>query len=266
VANPALPGGQLRWQEQGVQALIADGKHPEMVQTPMLSAAESQTQRVGTLSLQEDGTLEGDIREIRFGNAASEWRERNRFRNDAEREEELKDELKRRFADFSVSRIKFAVPPDVSIPVGLTYHVVVPGYAQRTGKRLIVRVNYFGSSFGSQLPQGTRHNHIYFDYPWSELDTVDLKIPAGFELDHADAPANITAPPTCTYVVRMSFTKSKNTLSYSRQLTFGDKGLLLFDKRSYPDMKTLFEGIHASDEHMVTLKAQDVASSLPSQQ
>jgi hypothetical protein len=100
VANPALPGGQLRWQEQGVQALIADGKHPEMVQTPMLSAAESQTQRVGTLSLQEDGTLEGDIREIRFGNAASEWRERNRFRNDAEREEELKDELKRRLRRF----------------------------------------------------------------------------------------------------------------------------------------------------------------------
>jgi hypothetical protein len=85
-------------------------------------------------------------------------------------------------------------------------------------------------------------------------------------LDHADAPANITAPPTCTYVVRMSFTKSKNSLSYSRQLTFGDKALLLFDKRSYPDLKTLFEGIHASDEHMLTLKAQDVAAGLPSQQ
>lgn len=240
--------------------MIVDGKHSEMVQTPMLSAKESQTQRVGALSLHEDGTLEGDIREIRFGNAASEWRERNRFRNDSAREEDLKEELKHRFADFSVSKVKFAVAADGSIPVGLTYHIVVPGYAQRTGKRLLLRVNYFESSFGNQLPQRTRHNHIYFNYPWSEVDTLELKIPAGFELDHADAPPNINAPPTCTYAVRISFVKSKNTLVYSRQLTFGDKGLLLFNKQSYPDMRALFDTFRTSDEHMLTLKAEEVAA------
>jgi hypothetical protein len=259
VANPALPGGQLRWQEQGVYALIADGKHPEMVQTPMLSAKDSQTQRVGSLSLREDGTLEGDIREIRFGNAASEWRERDRFRNDSSREEGLRDELKQRFSDFQVSKVKFTEPADLSKPVGLTYHIVVSGYAQRTGKRLLVRVNYFGPSFGNQLPQGTRYNHIYFPYPWSEVDTLEIKIPSGFVLDHADAPANVNAAPTCVYAVRISFTKSKNTLVYNRQLTFGDKTLLLFDKKSYPDMRSLFDGVYTSDEHMLTLKSDEAA-------
>ncbi len=260
VTNPAVPGGQLRWQEQGVYALIADGKHPEMVQTPILGASESQTQRLATFSLKEDGTLEGDIREIRFGNAASVWRERNRFTNDSVREDHFREELKHRFADFTVSKVQFNVPADLSLPLGMVYHIVIPGYAQRTGKRLFVRVNYFGSGLGAQFAESTRHNHIYFDYPWSESDFIEFKIPAGFELDNGDVPSGVNARPTCAYTVGLSFNKSQNTLTYNRQLRFGDKSLLLFDKQIYPNLKTVFNAIQHSDDHMVTLKTQELAA------
>lgn len=263
VANPALPGGQLRWQEQGVYALIADGKHPEMVETPMLTASENKTQRVGTLSLKEDGTVEGDIREIRYGNAASMWREMNRFTNDSVREEELRDELKRRFANFTVSKVKFNASPDASKPIGIVYHIVIPGYAQRTGKRLFVRVNYFGSGLGTQFAESTRYNHIYFNYPWSESDSIELKLPNGFELDHGDSPANVNAPPTCSYNVHLSFDKERNALTYDRQLKFGDKNLMLFDKQVYTTLRAVLNAIHQSDDHMMTLKTQEIAAASP---
>lgn len=260
VTNPAVPGGQLRWQEQGVYALVTDGKHPEMVQTPMLSAAENLERRLATLTLSEDGTLEGDIREMRFGNSASQWREQNRYTNDEQREQQLRDELKERFADFTLSKVKFTAMPDASRPVGIVYHIVVPGYTQRTGKRLFLRPDYFAAGFGSFFTETSRHNNIYFEYPWSEFDSVDIKLPAGFVLDHADAPSGVNAPPTCTYSIRMSFDKPNNLLHYERHLTFGGKDLLLFGKDVYPTLKKVFDIMHESDNHMLTLKAAEMAA------
>lgn len=219
VTNPAVPGGQLRWQEQGVYALIEDDKHPEMVLTPMLAAAQNMKRRIAVLSLSEDGTLEGDVRVMRFGSYASEWREHNRDTNDAQREQELRNELKERFADFSLTNAGFHAPADAANPVGITYHIVIPHYAQRTGKRLFVQPDYFAAGYGSVFTESTRHNHIYFEFPWSEADTVQVKLPAGFELDHADAPGAIHVRPSCDYTVTITLDKTNRLLDYERRAT-----------------------------------------------
>jgi hypothetical protein len=260
VTNPAVPGGQLRWQEQGVYALVTDGKHPEMVQTPMLGAAENMERRIANLSLSEEGTLEGDIREMKFGNYASEWREHNRYTNDAQREQELRDELKERFADFSLTKVGFTASPDASKPVGVVYHIVIPNYTQRSGKRLFVRPDYFASGYGSLFTESTRYNNIYFEFPWSEFDTIEMKVPTGFVLDHADAPTGIKAPPTCVYTVQIRVDQANNALQYERRLVFGGKDLLMFDKQVYPTLKKVFDTVHESDNHILTLKAADIAA------
>jgi hypothetical protein len=260
VTNPAVPGGQLRWQEQGVYALVTDGKHPEMVQTPMLGAAENMERRIANLSLSEEGTLEGDIREMKFGNYASEWREHNRYTNDAQREQELRDELKERFADFSLTKVGFTASPDASKPIGIVYHIVIPNYTQRSGKRLFVRPDYFASGNGSLFNESTRYNNIYFEFPWSEFDTIEMKVPTGFVLDHADAPTGIKAPPTCVYTVQIRVDQANNALKYERRLVFGGTDLLMFDKQVYPTLKKVFDTMHGSDNHILTLKAADIAA------
>ncbi len=259
VTNPAVPGGQLRWQEQGVYALI-DSKNPEMVQTPMLSASQSAINRMGTLSISEDGTLEGKVRELLSGNFASMWRERNRYTNDEQREERLNEELKQRFADFTASGTKFTASPDASKPVSIVYHIVVRNFAQRTGKRLFVQPDYFSAGVGSRFSESTRYNHIYFEFPWSEVDNIRLKVPVGFELDHADAPSGVNMPPTCVYAVHIAMDKTNNQLIYDRHLTFGDKQMLMFDQKVYPALKKVFDTIHEADNHMLTLKTTETAS------
>lgn len=259
VANPLVPGGQLRWQEQGVFALIADGKHPDLVETPMMAAADSVEHRIADLSLSDSGELEGDIREIRGGNYASEWRSQNRFTNQDQREEELRAELKQRFSDFTASRITFNASPDLSKPVGITYHIVIPHYAGRTGKRIFVQPDYFTAGLASLFTETTRYNDIYFDFPWSELDTVRLKLPAGYQLDHADNPTGINAAPTCDYRVKIGFDKNANQLVYERRLVFGQQSALLFEKQVYPVLKKVFDGVHEGDQHMLTLKAVETA-------
>ncbi|HEU4869573.1 MAG TPA: hypothetical protein VFT08_01825, partial [Pyrinomonadaceae bacterium] len=55
VTPPMLP-----WQEEGVDGLLADSK-PEWLRTPMSSPDKSKEKRTATFTLDESGTLEGDV-------------------------------------------------------------------------------------------------------------------------------------------------------------------------------------------------------------
>lgn len=258
-ASQNLPIGQLSWREGGVPALITDPKDPEFVTTPLMTAAESRVVRIGILSLSPEGNLEGDIREIYTGNKSTEWRDRFALSNDAEREAALHEQLKHRFSDFELSQAGFHLAPDPAKGVSVTYHIKVQGYTQRTGKRLFVMPDYFEAGMGSRFSEGTRHQPVYIRYPWSEIDSIEIQLPEGYQLDHADAPPPLKFPPVGQYAVKISLTKT-NKLIYGRELTFGSDSFLLFEAKQYPQLKQIFDKIHDADNHMLALKAEAATS------
>ena len=135
----------------------------------------------------------------------------------------------------------------------------VEGYAQRTGKRMFVTPAYFESGYATRFTQETRKQSIYFEYPWTETDVITLQLPDGYHLDPGDAPGGVTFPPIGSYTVKISI-DNKNTISYTRQLTFGSDQILLFDAKAYPMLKHVFDKVHEGDSHMLTLKpATDTA-------
>lgn len=252
VNNRDLPAGELSWPEQGVFALITDPKNPEFVVTPLLASKDSTLQRIGTFRLNAEGELEGDVREIYTGNEAAQWRMRLAKSNDAEREDAVRDALKERFAEFELTDVKFHVPADLK-GISVMYHIKIEGYAQRTGKRMFVTPAYFESGYGSRFTQETRKQAIYFEYPWSETDVITLQLPDGYHIDHGDAPGGAVFPPIGSYNVKIAVS-NKNVVSYMRQLTFGSDQLLLFEAKSYPAIKHIFDKVHEGDSHMLTLK------------
>ncbi|HEX4231062.1 MAG TPA: DUF3857 domain-containing protein [Bryobacteraceae bacterium] len=258
VANRNLPPGVLRWQEQAVDALIADPKKPAFEQTPLTSAADSRSAHIGTMTLSADGTMEGDVRVILYGNRAIAWRERFGPAADAEREENLKENLKHRFGDFELSAVSFHAGDDVAKPIGYRYHIKVNNYAQRTGKRLFLTPGFFEAGAGARFPESERQYPIYFEYPWSETESVDIQLPAGYELDHADAPRSINFAPAGSYKILMSISKG-NVLHYQRDFAFGENGMILVDAGKYSILKHIFDAVHEGDQHMLTLKAKATA-------
>ncbi|MGA8030267.1 MAG: DUF3857 domain-containing protein [Bryobacteraceae bacterium] len=259
VTNRNLPPGQLRWQEQGVLALVTDPKDPQFVRTPLLNASQSSLTRIADLKLSAEGLLEGDIREIYLGNKAVEWRERFGSANDAEREDALREHLKHRFADFELSAPRFAASPDASKGVSVVYHVTVQNYAQRTGKRLFVLPDYFEVGSGAPFTDSTRRYPIYFDYAWSENDSVELQLPEGFAVDHGDSPQGLKFPPVGNYAISIGVSKA-NKIVYHRSFTFGGDSVPMFDAKFYPSVKQIFDKVHDGDNHMLTLKAEAPAS------
>src|SRR6185369_13055803 len=142
---------------------------------------------------------------------------------------------------------------DTEKPLAITYHVKIPGYAQRTGKRLFFAPFYFERGVPPLFAASDRQFDIHFRYAWKESDQVIISLPRGFELDHPDAPSGLEMGKVGTYSVALSMSP-KNELMAKRDLVFGSGGALAFPAKLYPTLKAAFDQVNRRDGHTISLK------------
>jgi hypothetical protein len=253
-ASTHVPFGMLRWQEEGISALVLDPKAPVWVTTPISAPEKSTEKRTAQLRLAEDGALEGDVRVEYTGHFAADRKELDDDDTPEEREQRLRDALKARLGAVELSGVQIENPSGPLKPYVYAYHVKVPGYAQRTGKRLFLQPAFFQRGTSALFPTSARTHSIYFHYPWTESDQVDIELPEGYTLDNADAPAPVGAGEVSKYDVYMGITKDGKKLHYKRTFMFGGGGTIVFPQTSYTPLKQYFDAIHAADTHTITLK------------
>ena len=249
-----VPLGMLRWQDEGQQALVTDPKQPVWLNAPLSAPEKSQVKRRGKFTLAEDGTLEGDV-EIEFtGQFAMEKKEENDDDSANQREESLKDEIKSQMSTAELSAIRIENVTDPVKPFVYAYHVKVPAYAQRTGKRLFLQPAIFQYGDGPLFSASTRQYPLYFHYPWLEDDEVTIDLPQGYSLDNADSPQPFSGGAVGNYKPTMAVTKDGRTLIYRRKFFFGGGGNILFPVTSYPQVKNFFDMLNKQDSHTISLK------------
>jgi hypothetical protein len=249
-----VPYGMMRWQQEGVSALVLDGKEPGFVATPLSPPDKSQEWRTATMRLSEDGTLEGDVRIVYTGHLAYRKKEDNDEDTPEKRQENLQTMIKSRLSNAEVSNIRISSVTDPDKPFVYAFHIKVPGYAQRTGKRLFLQPAFFEKGLGTIFPNSERKQPIYFHFPWKEEDTVTIELPAGYALDNADAPAPLTLQDIGGYDVNIGVTKDGRIMEYRRKFFFGGRDQLMFQQQNYPVLKQVFDSIRERDNHTITLK------------
>lgn len=260
-ASTYVPFGMLRWQEENQEALLSDPKDPIWVKTPLSPPEKSKQKRVAKLRLDEDGTLEGDVRIEYHGHMAVERKEWDDDDSQAQREETLRDSVKSRMSTAELTNISIENVTDPIKPYTYVYHVRVPGYGERTGKRIFLQPAFFQRGLNALFSTSARRHAIYFSYPWSEEDEVIIELPPGFSLDNADAPTPFASKPVSEYKPTLSATKDGRVLVYKREFYFGGEGGLLYPVDSYPQLKQYFDTLHKQDNHAVALKQSAAAAS-----
>lgn len=245
--------GMLRWQEEGVEALIVTKDNPVWVQTPLSPPEKSKEKRTATLKLDENGTLEGDVRVEYTGHLAVERKRQNDEDSPQQREENLKEMVTKRLSGAEVTNIMIENVTDPVKPFIYKYHVRIPGYAQQTGKRLFFQPGCFEKGASPLFSAGTRRYPIYFRYPWSEEDKITIVLPKGYALDNADRPAPLNAG-ISKLDINMGITQDQTTLHYNRTFFFGQRDVLLFSVDKYEPLKRLFDDINKADNHIIPLK------------
>lgn len=255
-----LPPGMLRWQEEGTQALITDPKQPVWADIPLSPPDKSRVKRTAKLKLTEDGTLEGDVEVSYTGHFAIDRKEAIDEESSNQREEALKEEIKARMSTAEVSNIRIENINDPSKPLLHAFHVRIPGYAQRTGKRIFLQPAVFQFGVSPIFSASERKYPVYFHYPWSESDQVDIELPQGYSLDNADAPAPFGSGEISQYKPSLAVTKDGRSLIYKRDFYFGGLGNILFPPTIYTQVKTYFDQLHKQDSHAITLKQSATAA------
>ena len=247
-----LTPGMLRWQEEGVDVLVTD-PDPVWAKTPLSAPDKSKELRAATLKLDENGTLEGDVSVEYSGHFAVDRKEMNEDDSPNQREETLKQELRRLGAP-EVSNILIQNVTDPIKPFVYRYHIRVPDYAQRTGKRIFLQPAFFQKGEPSVFSAGERKYPLYFHFPWSEDDTVSITLPQGYVVESADAPAPISAGPATNYVADMQISKDGTTIVYHRNFVFGATDKLFVPVASYGPIKLLFDQMNQADNFSIILK------------
>jgi hypothetical protein len=260
-ATTYVPFNMLRWQEEGQNALLADPKDPVFVKTPLSPPQKSVQKRNATLKLSEDGTLEGDVRIEYTGHFAVEMKENFDDDTQAEREQALLDSLKEQMSTAEITGIRIENVKDPVKPFVHAYHVRVPGYAQRTGKRLFLQPAFFQYGLKPLFLNSERKHPIYFNYPWSEEDHVTIELPIGYTLDSPDKPAPFGSGDISKYSVQLAVTKDGRKLIYDRSFFFGGNDSIFYPVDSYAPLKQFFDTLNKKDSHTLTLKQSATAAS-----
>jgi hypothetical protein len=249
-----LPLGMLRWGEEDANALIPDPKEPVFVTTPLSPAEQSREKRKANLTLSEDGTLEGDVVLEYTGHLGAEKKEYNDDDSATQREETLKDMLKARLSTSEITQVQIENVADANKTFTYRFHIRVPGYGQRTGKRLFFQPAFFQKGIDPLFQTSQRKYSVYFHYPWSEDDEVNINLPPGYDLESPEGRKPVNAGATAKHELRLLVSDDHQVVRCLRNFFFGSKSNILFSADKYPLLKQLFDAIHEADNHTLTLR------------
>jgi hypothetical protein len=249
-----LPMGMLPWRAEGQDGVLLDSKDAGFVKTPLSAPDKSMEKRTAKLRLNEDGTLEGKVTVEYYGHAGADKKEYNDDEGVPEREELLRNMIKERLSTAEVTNVRVENVTDPVKPFTYSFDIRIPGYAQRTGKRLFIQPAFFQKGLEPLFKTSERRYPIYFHYPWSEQDNVTIDLPKGYVLDNADAPQPFAAGTISKYTVKIQAAKDGSFLIYDRNFYFGGDESIIFPTSSYGQLKKYFDVLHERDNHTITLK------------
>jgi hypothetical protein len=253
-ATPYLERGMLRWQEELGQALISDPKEGFFVATPYTEPSRSGRQRRGTFKLLADGSLEGSVRYTYTGHAGREEKLYYEGMTPAQQEQEWKEDLQNRLSTAEMSEFKMSNVTDPDRPIVVEHKVTVPGYATRTGKRLLLQPAFFQRNLTTRFKETTRKSDLYFEYGWTEDDELAIDLPDGWELDQPVSPLSRKLSDVGNYAVEVRKTTDGRQLIYRRRFDWGYGKVVLIPAKSYPAVKQIFDFVQEQDGYTIALK------------
>ncbi|HYJ33680.1 MAG TPA: DUF3857 and transglutaminase domain-containing protein [Candidatus Binatia bacterium] len=250
----ALPARQ-----EGRQALLLDADNPRFLPTPVSPPLDSQGRRRGVFQLGPDGALEGDVTIQYSGHWGEEMKEEADDVSAEQREKNYREQLRSRMSAAEVSALRFDHALDADGPYTVSYHVRVPDYATRVGKRLIFDPAIFETGRTPEFRSAVRRFPVSFPYSWSEDDSIVVRLPAGFSAEGLPQLAPLTFPNLGGYDGLLATSMDGTSLLFRRRFEFGRNGTLDFPASEYPTLKKAFDTIAERDAMAVSLTTASAA-------
>ena len=186
------PFGQIRGELQDNYALLVTPEGGELIPLPQQPPAMNSIERSAKLTLDAGGMLKGDVKEVRLGGRA--WSERYalmKVTNDADRVKPIETLLSNSMPSFRITHASVSNLQRTDQPFGFDYSFESDHYAKNAGGLLLVRPRVLGNkAFGYLETKESRKFPIEFEGPARDVDTFEIAIPAGYEVDDMPPPVD----------------------------------------------------------------------------
>lgn len=245
------PFGQIRGELQANYALLVTPDGGQLLPLPQQPSDMNSIERTAKLTLDAGGTLKGNVKEVRLGErAASERYALMKVSTDADRVKPIETLLANSLSSFHITHATVSNLHHSDQPFGFDYTFESDHYAKNAGGLLLVRPRVLGNKafnlFESKEP---RKFPFEFEGPARDVDTFEIAIPAGYEVD--DTPPPVDAD--FSFASYHSKTEvSGGVIRYTR--TFEVKELSLPVDRA-DELKRFDRAITGDERNTVVLKA-----------
>lgn len=244
------PFGYLRGELQANYGLLVTGDSGELIKLPQLPPELNGVVRTAKLVLSPTGTLSGDFTEQRNGDYGTQQRASLKsVSKDADRIKFLESLISHSLPTFQITKASLLNLNQTDLPFGYQYSLVAQNYAKTAGNLLLVRPRVVGVNSSDILEtKDARKYPVEFDGPWKNSDTIEIAIPAGYEVDDLPPPVN------ADYGFASYHSKTEasgNALKYTR--TFEVKELSV-PVSKIEDLKKLYRIIAGDERNNAVLK------------
>ncbi len=191
--DPFTPFGRLTGALQSNYGLLVAPDGGELLKPPQLAEDLNAIQRTAKLTLDETGTLRGDVREVWSGDMASVQRQAvHTATQDTDRIKPVESVAASSFATFQIVKATVNNARLADRPFEWNYTLEVSSYAKTAGDLLLVRPRVLGTkSSGLLETKEPRRYPIEFEGPRHDTDVFEIELPPGYEVDELPPAVNL---------------------------------------------------------------------------
>lgn len=251
--NEYVPLGYIPSYLQDSYALVtaSDGGH--LVKLPLLPPSTNRLLRIAKLTLAANGSLSGDVQELRWGGPAADDRQEFMDVQPSQREKLFENFLGQFLNSFQLTSASFGNLNNYDQTFTLDYKFVASNYAKSAGDLLIVPPRVVGDKYTGALNLFTingkpRQYAIDFDEATLQTDQFDITLPEGYVPDGLPQPVQAS----CDYATyRSNTTVANGVLRYQRTLEIKD---VVVPKEKLPKIREFLQQIAADQSAAAVLK------------
>ena len=187
------PLGALSGTLQSNWGLLVTPEGGELTQLPQMPVTSSGIRRTAHFSLDIDGALQGEMREERFGDAASQQRYALRSATrDTDQIKPIESLLNDSLSSFHLEKAQVVNLQNNELPFEYVYSFSAANYAKRAGGLMVVRPRVLGTWSRSLLEKKeARKFPVVFDGPSRYEEDFVIALPHGYVVDDLPQPVDV---------------------------------------------------------------------------
>jgi len=243
-----VPLGYLSEDLQLNYGLLVTDQGGELVELPLLPASTNRLARSAKLSLAPDGTLHGNVHEVRWGEPAVSTRAVILGNSSTSAPRALESFLSNFLEGFQLVNDSVENLHNYDQTLVVDYEFSAPNYAQSSGNLLLVRPRVLGEKGSTLLEEKERRYPVELGAATVQTDVFEIALPPGYVTDELPPPVHADYP-FASYTSKVEC--DGKVLRYSRRFEVKRMDVPT-DQLS--DLKTFFERVAQDENNSAVLK------------